>query len=208
MTAMTGVDSTDPTVHTLLAGVGGIAINRGLPIPRHEFFPKMGHALGQPFVDKELARLLDQVTPNLLAAGFGLADAPRFKYMMGASMAIREARVLLVDPSSAETLSPLAVTVRLITRCDVHYDDKTPDLVLDVVARRTEGIPGDLKGQRPFLRVTLAEVRVDWSHLFDPSFSNNLSEALCVARSRGETDGTLDAGARDFASKLVDTLAP
>lgn len=208
MTAIAGIGPILTDAHSVLTEAGAFGLNRGLPMRPNEFFAKIGRALVQPFVDKELSTLLGLITPGLAAAGFVIAEDPVFKRMLGASMAIREARVLLVDPSAPSTSPALAITVRVIARCDQHYDVNASDLVLDVVARRSEAIVGDVKSQRPFLRVTLAGVRVDWSNLCGESFTGALFEAMTSARGTGESDGSFAAGARDFTSKLVDMLAP
>lgn len=208
MTAVTGIGPILATAHSALSDAGAFGLNRGLPMPRHEFFAKIGRALMEPFVDRGLTVMLGLITPGLVAAGFVIAEAPVFKRTMASNFAIREARVLLADPSATNAAPPLAVMVRLYARCDRHYDMNASDLVLDVVARRSEAIEGDPKALRPFLRVDLAGVRVDWSNLIGQSFTEALADAMTFARGMGETEGTFAAGARDFTSKLVDTLAP
>ena len=207
MTAMMGVGPIHPFAPSVVSDFEDFRPPRGLPMPPHEFFAKISRALMEPFVDRDLTVMLEVITPGLVAAGFVIAEAPVFKRTMASSFAIREARVLLVDPSETNA-APLAVTVRLYARCDKHYDMNASDLVLDVVARRSEALDGDSKGLRPFLRVDLAGVRVDWSNLRGQSFTEALADAMTFARGRGESDGAFDVAAREFTSKLVDMLAP
>jgi hypothetical protein len=216
MSSSTTPDNILLTAHSVLASFGVPALAEpgvytpppGAPLRPNEFFRKIARPLVAPEVDRDLTMLMGYILPDLAAAGFSVTETPVFKRMLGASFAIREARVLLTDPAMPGTEPTLAVTVRLVARCDQHYDLNASDLVLDVVARRTGGAPGDLKAQRPFLRVVLAGVRVDWGRLVDQSFSEVLPIAMAQACGTGKADGSFGAGAREFTTKLVDLLAP